>query len=85
MLDLENTGHYLHILQPHFWLPAVATSACTAKQSKERKTKLEKAPNKKKLETSRGETRVNIGVAVQQWWHWSLKTEAKLAVSLLDR
>ena len=50
-----------------FSLPAVPTAACTIKQSKKRKTDLEKATNKKKLDSSRNEMRVNIGVTVQRW------------------
>ena len=54
-------------VQTHFSLAAVATAACTDKQSKKRKTELEKATNKKKVDSSRSEIRVNIGVTVQLW------------------
>ena len=54
-------------VQAHFSSSAVPTVACTAKQSKKDKTELEQATNKNKLDSSRGETRVNIGLTVQQW------------------
>lgn len=41
-------------------------SSCTAKQNKRRKTNLVKAANKLG-NSSKGETRVNIGVTVQRW------------------
>ncbi len=47
--------------------PAVPTAASTAKKSTKRKTKLEKATSKKKLNSMRTKTRVNIGVAFQRW------------------
>ncbi len=51
-------------------LPAVPTAASTAKQSRKRETKLEKATNKKKLDGARRKIRVNICVALQQWLRW---------------
>ena len=39
--------------------------ACAAKQRKKKQTDLEKATNKKKLDSSRSEIRVNTGVTVQ--------------------
>ena len=49
-------------VQTHFSLSAILTAASPAKQSKKTKTKLENARNKKKLDSSRGETRINTGL-----------------------
>ena len=43
------------------------TAACTAKQSKKRKTTLKKATNKNELDSSRGDTRVTVGVDGQRF------------------
>ena len=51
-------------VQRHFSLAAVPTAVCTAKQSKRRETELEKITDKKELDSSRGETRVNTD---QRW------------------
>ncbi|KAM4605451.1 uncharacterized protein ACJ7VT_017695 [Polymixia lowei] len=75
-------------VQPKCPVPPIPPSACTAKQSKKRKTFLEKATTKKRLDKARCQTRVNIGVAFQRWRQLrelkGLKSDAMVAVFLLD-
>ena len=65
------------------------TTACTAMQSKKRKTLFEQATNKKRLDKARSETRVNIGMAFQRWRELrelkGLRSDPMVAVYLLDR
>ncbi|XP_048009675.1 uncharacterized protein LOC125243875 [Megalobrama amblycephala] len=64
------------------------TTPGTGKQSKKRKTVLQTATTKKRLDQQRAQTRVNIGVAFPRWRQLrdskGLKTDAMLAVFLLD-
>jgi len=56
---------------------------------KKRKTVFEKAMNKKSLDKSRNQTRVNIGMAFQRWRQLrdlkGLKSDSMMALFLLDR
>ncbi len=54
-------------VQSKFPVPHLPTTACTAKQSKKRQTKVEKAMTKKRLDKARDQTRVNISMAFQRW------------------
>ncbi|XP_067249109.1 uncharacterized protein [Chanodichthys erythropterus] len=64
------------------------TTPGTGKRSKKRKTVLQTATTKKRLDHQRAQTRVNIGVAFPRWRQLrdskGLKTDAMLAVFLLD-
>ena len=75
-------------LQTHFSSPALPTSACTVKQNKKRKTDLEKATIKKKLDSSRNEMGANMSDCSTMMTTdgvEGLNTDAMVAVSLLDR
>ena len=54
-------------------------TAAPQKKARKRKPEDEKAANKKALDKARGQTRVNIGVAM------GLKSDAEVALFLLDR
>ncbi len=58
-------------------------------QDRKRKSAAEKAETEKKLDQARGQTRVNIGTAFQQWsqlWESAgLRDDAMTAEFLLDR
>ena len=47
-------------------LPPLLAPVHPFKQARKRKTETEKATTKKKLETARGKTRINIGLAFQR-------------------
>ena len=70
-------------------IPALATTAYTAKQPKKRKTELEKKESKRKTDHIRSKTRVNIGIAFEKWRELrdslGLKLDSELATLLLDR
>ncbi|CAL8338962.1 unnamed protein product [Lota lota] len=75
-------------VQPECPGTPIPTIACTAKQSKKRKTLFEKATTKKRLDKERSQTRVNIGMAFQRWRELrelkGLKSDPMVAVYLLD-
>ncbi|XP_051721834.1 uncharacterized protein LOC127497425 isoform X2 [Ctenopharyngodon idella] len=74
--------------QPLFAVFPQPTTPGTGKQSKKRKTVLQTATTKKRLDQQRAQTRVNIGVAFPRWRQLrdskGLKTDAMVAVFLLD-
>ena len=47
-------------VQPKFTIPPIPTTARTAKQNKKRKTEVEKAMTKNRLDKARGQTRVSM-------------------------
>ncbi|KAK1874898.1 LINE-1 retrotransposable element ORF1 protein [Dissostichus eleginoides] len=66
----------------------MAELGSTSPTGRKRKTLMEQFKNKKKVETRRCQTRVNIGVAFQRWRilmeHTELKSDAIVALFLLD-
>ncbi|CAL8325221.1 unnamed protein product [Arctogadus glacialis] len=69
-------------------LPPLLAPVHPFKKARKRKTETEKAATIKKLETARGKTRINIGLAFQRWRQLrelnGLKSDAMVAVFLLD-
>ncbi len=57
----------LRRIQPHFPLPALPHSSVYCKQSKKRKTELEKATNKKKLNSANVKPESTLGVVLGEW------------------
>ncbi|XP_077065253.1 uncharacterized protein LOC143716740 isoform X30 [Siphateles boraxobius] len=74
--------------QPPFIVPPQPTTLGTGNKGRKRKTVLEVAMTKKRLEHARAQTRVNIGVAFPRWRQLrdskGLKTDAMVAVFLLE-
>ncbi|KAI9517724.1 hypothetical protein NQZ68_000892 [Dissostichus eleginoides] len=69
-------------------LGSTSSTGPTSSTGRKRKTFMEQIKNKKKAETRRSQTRVNIGVAFQRWRllmeHTELKSDAMVALFLLD-
>ena len=67
-------------------LPPLLAPVHPFKKARKRKTETEKAATKKKLETARGKTRINIGLAFQRWRQLrelnGLKSDAMVAVEV---
>lgn len=48
-------------------VPSIHKTGCIAKQDKTRKTEVEKAMTKQKLDNAKGQTRVSIGMTFRRW------------------